>query len=932
MARKRNQVIYSSERGGETKNPSCREREKFSRWSVSSSRARWALKYAIVLRGGLPEIPFQEEILLKKEPTVQNKELPEQEKQGFRFRVFDGSRVKTVMVAQNHNEDITFVKIGKSDECQIRLDSKFISQIHAEIIIEDSEQIIIEPKSEFPVYISSVPDGSSDNVGVYKEKGPVIFDRPIKPGEAIIVGTQMIFLTHINGDSFGDYPDDDHINRYLSLITPSLIIGESTHVEPSGDLGEGAELDLPDLPSLYDSKDDISEEHHDRLSVNLEDMGSPQEATPSYTLDLSFDDPGGQSSETDITRQETIPEEYLKREEHSSSSSVLSDVTSDLGGLKGSDLTWDDHSGDLEEGSSIFGFQFSPESKGSCRTAEYPESYGYQIHSEIMPPPSSEMEEEARTVFDPEFDISFDPEFVEMESDDALGITAERPSECPMPPPSRPSEYFFDEEQANSETSLPPSPQVYEAVVLFQDGLKKQVVSLRSDSCSLSLPPLAEGDESSMVILDDHGILSMHERFPDSTKYTVRPLEIGSEISYDSRRLVVCSISRPGSRFDTCDFHTASPVIFSRADKSMKNSTFLSSLERIEKEISQISGPTQYAKKCWINRMCSEVDRMNGSFMDEQNNLLESMECLVRRAIASGDPNRFFEHIEGNRAFLELSSFSNALESGLVHVTPTKENLSRAREAMANNNEARMDFLYALAEPFHRKDLSRNYEDELASMSTYLIKNGIAAWMHGSEVIIGEVSSYCEANGSIWAFTSKLQNARYGRWMSRKGYYEQISGSKKIVFLGGGGAFGKKAHFYKLHKYISEKSGFDRAIREKYFQEADRIEEAVSLAVALHYGSDNRKWQALLTKLSKTSDSRIIDSVELLKRVIERGSEVRELALLNFIQLTYLDYLGVRFTDLISPQAFNQGFGDSDNPILAGLLNHLLGKSEQDIV
>ena len=78
--------------------------------------------------------------------------------------------------------------IGRADDCSLRLDSKFVSRHHCELIIDEREKAV------------RVRDLGSQN-GTFVNNGPVTDECRLKNGDKLVVGC-IPFAVHIwsNGD------------------------------------------------------------------------------------------------------------------------------------------------------------------------------------------------------------------------------------------------------------------------------------------------------------------------------------------------------------------------------------------------------------------------------------------------------------------------------------------------------------------------------------------------------------------------------------------------------------------------------------------------------------------------------------------------------------------------------------------------------------
>jgi hypothetical protein len=236
---------------------------------LQSIRSRRRFFTTVFIHGRVPKLPSREDIekVLGPRPgnvpadttqtgqknpdgKKQGTDLPPDERHGLRFRVYNGYLVKTVMVPA-HTDDLTFVSIGKGESCNLKIENKFLSERHAELLIESGE-VFLESKSNLPVWITRPDLENPENF----RNDNVLLDCEVKPGDAIIAGNTLIVLTHMEGEPFGEYPDDKVLSKYLLSLIPRIMLGDGKESRRSpAPPSDGTE----NLPLLYDPDDEVSQ-------------------------------------------------------------------------------------------------------------------------------------------------------------------------------------------------------------------------------------------------------------------------------------------------------------------------------------------------------------------------------------------------------------------------------------------------------------------------------------------------------------------------------------------------------------------------------------------------------------------------------------------------------------------------------------------------
>lgn len=109
--------------------------------------------------------------------------------------------------------------IGRSQQCDVKINSVFVSRHHATIIRKFDEQGYI--------YYEIVDGDGKNNLSVngILVNGKKVTNQPLKHGDKVVFGPQVfIVYQHCQRDIFPSLPPDDPFD--ITLIDPAMMVGE----------------------------------------------------------------------------------------------------------------------------------------------------------------------------------------------------------------------------------------------------------------------------------------------------------------------------------------------------------------------------------------------------------------------------------------------------------------------------------------------------------------------------------------------------------------------------------------------------------------------------------------------------------------------------------------------------------------------------------
>jgi pSer/pThr/pTyr-binding forkhead associated (FHA) protein len=98
-------------------------------------------------------------------------------------RLDDAEDVEIVVETQDFTMGQPDFVIGRADDCDLQLDSDFVSRHHCRLVIDERDRVV------------KVRDLGSQN-GTFVNDGPVKSERPLKDGDKLVVGC-IPFAVHI---------------------------------------------------------------------------------------------------------------------------------------------------------------------------------------------------------------------------------------------------------------------------------------------------------------------------------------------------------------------------------------------------------------------------------------------------------------------------------------------------------------------------------------------------------------------------------------------------------------------------------------------------------------------------------------------------------------------------------------------------------------
>jgi len=98
-------------------------------------------------------------------------------------RLDDAEDVEIVVESQDFTMGRPDFVIGRADDCNLQLDSDFVSRHHCRLIVDERDCVV------------KVRDLGSQN-GTFVNDGPVADERPLKDGDKLVVGC-IPFAVHI---------------------------------------------------------------------------------------------------------------------------------------------------------------------------------------------------------------------------------------------------------------------------------------------------------------------------------------------------------------------------------------------------------------------------------------------------------------------------------------------------------------------------------------------------------------------------------------------------------------------------------------------------------------------------------------------------------------------------------------------------------------
>ena len=109
--------------------------------------------------------------------------------------------------------------IGRSPQCDIKINSAFVSRYHATILRKFDEQGYI--------YYEIVDGDGNEKLSVngILVNGKKVINQPLKHGDKVVFGPQVfIVYQHCQRDIFPSLPPDDPFD--ITLIDPAMMVGD----------------------------------------------------------------------------------------------------------------------------------------------------------------------------------------------------------------------------------------------------------------------------------------------------------------------------------------------------------------------------------------------------------------------------------------------------------------------------------------------------------------------------------------------------------------------------------------------------------------------------------------------------------------------------------------------------------------------------------